>query len=165
MKAEQKILGCLIGGAAGDALGYAVEFWGEKQISNVYGETGIREYSLIEGEAKISDDTQMTLFTAAGILLADHPEDYTSFICGQYQACREWLMTQEKGNIKSKTWLYEIPKMHARRAPGITCLNALRGKEMGGIYEPVNNSKGCGGVMRVAPIGLFYTTERLSIKI
>ena len=42
MKAEQKILGCLIGGAAGDALGYAVEFWGEKQISNVYGEAGIR---------------------------------------------------------------------------------------------------------------------------
>ena len=54
--------------------------------------------------------------------------------------------------------------MHARRAPGITCLNALKGKEMGGIYEPVNNSKGCGGVMRVAPIGLFYTTERLSIE-
>ena len=164
MKAEQKILGCLIGGAAGDALGYAVEFWGEKQISNVYGEAGIREYSLIDGEAKISDDTQMTLFTAAGILLADHPEDYTSFICGQYQACREWLMTQERGNIKPKTWLYEIPEMHARRAPGITCLNALKGKEMGGIYEPVNNSKGCGGVMRVAPIGLFYTTERLSIE-
>lgn len=32
-----KIRGCLLGGAAGDALGYAVEFWGEDQIFSKYG--------------------------------------------------------------------------------------------------------------------------------
>ena len=38
--------------------------------------------------------------------------------------------------------------------PGNTCLSALRGEEMGELQRPLNNSKGCGGVMRVAPVGL-----------
>jgi len=63
-----KFRGCLVGGAAGDALGYAVEFcrWGD--IREEYGREGIQEYKLKSGEALISDDTQMTLFTAAGLL-------------------------------------------------------------------------------------------------
>ena len=46
MRDRDKFRGCLIGGAAGDALGYAVEFMREKQIFNRYGEGGIREYEL-----------------------------------------------------------------------------------------------------------------------
>ena len=41
-----KIRGSLAGGAVGDALGYAVEFWGEEQIFGKYGERGITEYEL-----------------------------------------------------------------------------------------------------------------------
>jgi ADP-ribosyl-[dinitrogen reductase] hydrolase len=44
--------------------------------------------------------------------------------------------------------------MHADRAPGNTCLSALRAGGRGMIGKPINDSKGCGGVMRVAPIGL-----------
>lgn len=67
-----KIQGCLIGGAAGDALGYAVEFMSAGNISKCYGKNGIDHYKLDmeTGKALVSDDTQMTLFTAAGILLA-----------------------------------------------------------------------------------------------
>ena len=60
--------GCLLGGAVGDALGYTVEFWSEEQIHSHYGEQGITEYSLVDGAAQISDDTQMTLYTANGLL-------------------------------------------------------------------------------------------------
>lgn len=170
MKDYNKILGSLIGGAAGDALGYAVEFDREKEIFARYGEGGIREYELVNGKAIVSDDTQMTLFTAAGILLAEDCLNYTDFITGVYQAYKEWLMTQDsytekkKAKMKKKTWLCDIPEMNAGRAPGLTCLHALREKEMGSVYEPINNSKGCGGVMRVAPIGLFYDTDVLSIE-
>lgn len=54
-----KIRGSLAGGAVGDALGYAVEFWGEEQIFGKYGERGITEYELdsFTGKALISDDT------------------------------------------------------------------------------------------------------------
>lgn len=64
-----KFRGCLIGGAAGDALGYAVEFLSENFIKARFGETGITEYQLRDGLAQISDDTQMTMFTANGLLI------------------------------------------------------------------------------------------------
>lgn len=67
---KDKIRGCLVGGAVGDALGYAVEFKREREIFGTYGKNGITEYMLNKhtGQAIISDDTQMTLFTAVGIL-------------------------------------------------------------------------------------------------
>ena len=69
MKSLDKYRGCLIGGAVGDALGYAVEFLDEIDIFRHYGKKGIIEYDLVDGIAQISDDTQMTLFTANGLLL------------------------------------------------------------------------------------------------
>ena len=69
MKNLDKYRGCLIGGAAGDALGYAVEFLDEISIFKRYGKKGIIEYDLVDGIAQISDDTQMSLFTANGLLL------------------------------------------------------------------------------------------------
>ena len=129
------------GGAAGDALGYAVEFDREKTIFSKYGKEGIREYELIKGKALVSDDTQMTLFTAAGLLLAKDHFDYTDFITGIYEAYQEWLITQDrflgKKKLKTATWLCDVPEMNARRAPGLTCLNALRNEYMGGVYDPV----------------------------
>lgn len=164
MKNYQKILGCLLGGAAGDALGYAVEFDRESTIFARYGVSGIRKYALVGGKAIFSDDTQMTLFTAEGILLAEDPYNEQAYIQGMYQAYREWLYTQEKAcKVAKKIWLTDIPELNEERAPGITCLNALRSGVLGSVSEPINHSKGCGGVMRVVPIGLFYSPEKLSI--
>ena len=134
-------------------------------IFKEYGKTGIREYELYGGKAIISDDTQMTLFAAEGILLAEDPYDYTDYIMSNYQANREWLFTQDHTTkVKKKIWLTDIPELNARRAPGNTCLSALRTGKIYSIYEPANNSKGCGGVMRVAPIGLYYSPEKLPIQ-
>ena len=41
MRNQDKFRGCLIGGAAGDALGYAVEFMREDEIFRKYGMDGI----------------------------------------------------------------------------------------------------------------------------
>ena len=68
--AKDQVLGCMVCGAVGDALGYAVEFASYDSIVNKYGEKGITRFDLDRhGVAEISDDTQMSLFTAAGILL------------------------------------------------------------------------------------------------
>ncbi len=45
-------------------------------------------------------------------------------------------------------------RLHCREAPGNTCLSALASGEMGTTTDPINDSKGCGGVMRAAPAGL-----------
>ena len=170
---RDRIRGCLIGGAAGDALGYAVEFLGEEEIFSRHGTGGIRRYEVdpLRRKALISDDTQMTLFTANGLLVwatrfavngDGQPAAYVA------EAYRDWLYTQEwnagareKPNadgLRHLCWLLDVPELYSRRAPGNTCLSALYQQADGGVFgsiaHPLNNSKGCGGVMRVAPMGL-----------
>lgn len=53
-------------------------------------------------------------------------------------------------------WLLGQKSLFKRRAPGNTCLSALQSKLVGTIEEPLNDSKGCGGIMRVAPVGLAF---------
>lgn len=73
---RDRIRGCMIGGAVGDALGWPVEFKGERQIFNKYWPDGIKEYDLNRvGVAEITDDTQMALFTANGILYGETREN------------------------------------------------------------------------------------------
>ena len=53
----------------GDALGYAIEFMPEDSIFSKYGPEDITKYVLRDNVAQISDDTQMSLFTANGLLV------------------------------------------------------------------------------------------------
>ena len=156
------IRGCLIGGAVGDALGYSVEFLSLSHIYDQYGNTGITDYSIdkIIGKALISDDTQMTLFTANGILcgatraalrgISGTVENHV------HRAYLDWLVTQiGKPSSQNGSWLTSVDELHAQRAPGNTCLSALKSGRMGSMDIPINDSKGCGGIMRVAPVALY----------
>lgn len=146
-------VGCLLGGAAGDALGYAVEFLQDAAIFARYGEQGITRYDLVEGVAQISDDTQMTLFTAEGLLCAEEDREAVAAVHGAYL---DWLETQNAYSPVLEEGLLANPALYSRRAPGNTCLAALESGICGGIEDPINHSKGCGGVMRVAPVALYY---------
>lgn len=167
---QDRIRGCLIGGAAGDALGYPVEFFSEQTLRERCDDGGIRQYMLdpVSGTTRISDDTQMTLFTANGLLVGDtrmalrgigaQPHDYVS------RAYQDWLITQRtsapaRDTHASICWLMDIPALYRCRAPGNTCLSALTQQQEqppleSYIGQPQNHSKGCGGVMRVAPLGV-----------
>lgn len=163
---KDRIRGSLIGGAIGDALGYAVEFDSYGAITHLYGQEGIRRYDThrnwggydgSDGKALISDDTQMTLFTACGILNAVKTgRQVNHSICSAYL---EWYHTQtDKASMKPHDcWIKTLPEMNQRRAPGNTCMSALYA--ISNDREPHNNSKGCGGVMRVAPIALYGLGE------
>ena len=171
MKSLDRYRGCLLGAAAGDALGYAVEFLDADSILRRYGGDGITEYALVNGTALISDDTQMTLFTANGLLLGTTRDRTRGTVGGCLDGiascCEEWLRTQtETYPVRERypcSWLTNVPELFERRAPGNTCLSAIasfRGGRRGTIDEPINDSKGCGGIMRVAPIGLYFDGER-----
>lgn len=175
-----RIRGSLFGGAVGDALGYPIEFWSERELFSEYGARGIQEYAIDikSGKALISDDTQMSLFTANGVLIADTRETAQGIGCVPHDAVAvsymDWLLTQEQGYEQARnlprgfaegrvSWLLDVPELYRRRAPGNTCLSALRQKQNGGrlgsIASPQNHSKGCGGVMRVAPLALRYDSQ------
>lgn len=161
---RDKIRGCLLGGAAGDALGYPVEFLPWHSIQTRYGREGIQRFhaDAETGFALVSDDTQMTLFTANGLLLWETEEALDGGVDAPcryiYRAYRDWLLTQtgHSGDGDRASWLLDIPDLNCRRAPGGTCLSALSSGRCGTIEDPINDSKGCGGVMRAAPVGLFF---------
>lgn len=170
-----RFLGCMLGGAAGDALGYIIEFDDWYTIRKKFGPYGLRTILRLDANGRkgiISDDTQMSLFTADGLLWAAHdelaPEE------GLYRSYMRWYYTQTKQVIQpdqsawmtrqahEKEWDYDMmgeEDLYARRAPGKTCLSALAGSGRTDSLYADNDSKGCGSIMRAAPVGLFYAGD------
>ncbi|QSB06327.1 ADP-ribosylglycohydrolase family protein [Natronoglycomyces albus] len=136
----------LLGGAIGDALGHPLENLNLAQIRAAHGTEGLTDISPL----LITDDTQMTLFSFEGLMLADVDNEMSSV----YNAYRRWLATQEQGQpspgatgLAAQEWLY------VRRGPGQACLTGLRQTDHAQVVNP--DAKGCGTVMRAAPFGLF----------
>jgi ADP-ribosylglycohydrolase len=165
LRTTEPIRGCMLGGAVGDALGAPVEFLGSHEITDAYGADGITELAEAYGRVgAITDDTQMALFTAEGLMRAQNRalERGLSGIPDVLRyAYQRWLYTQrhelrESSHVRENLdgWLIEVPELHAQRAPGATCLSALESGLARSVARPLNNSKGCGGVMRIAPVGL-----------
>ncbi|MFJ8043483.1 ADP-ribosylglycohydrolase family protein [Kitasatospora sp. NPDC096147] len=170
-----RVRGCLLGGAIGDALGYPVEALSLADIRARYGPSGITELvrDQVGQVGRISDDTQMTLFTAEGWqrAIADARSRGVPVGGGTahvQEAYLRWLDTQQHedpppahgvahrtGTLREELWLYD------RRAPGLACLSGLReghvpdpNGPLDGTPGPLNpGSKGCGSVMRSAPFG------------
>jgi len=168
----------------GDALGAPIEFLRWPEIRARYGPRGLEHFEPAYGHppiaGAITDDTQMTLFTVEGLIRAEvrgeargtsHPSSVV------HHAYRRWLLTQgeswpeadragaaaESPPWAADGWLIGERFLHARRAPGNTCLAALR---VAGPYGRLaeNDSKGCGGVMRIAPVGfLFRAGEGIAV--
>lgn len=157
--------GCLLGGAIGDALGAPVEFLSRAQIRERFGENGVERFEVAYGRrGTVTDDTQMTMFTAEGLLQAlrqrrEGIEEKPEVVV--HRAYLRWLRTQQFGADLFESlgddrsgWLIDVPALHARRAPGTTCVTSLCSGVMGRPGRPFNASKGCGGVMRVAPCAM-----------
>ena len=164
---DSRMVGCLLGGAVGDALGAPIEFMKLPEIRARFGPEGIRDYAPAYGRdaGAITDDTQMTLFTAEGLIRA--AVRYAGRgICSPpsvvMHAYMRWLRTQGETSkhpffAHGETgWLVGERDLWSRRAPGSTCLSALRNATDDDLFA-TNDSKGCGGIMRVAPVGLVAT--------
>ncbi len=160
---KSRIHGCLLGGALGDSLGYAVEFDSIEAIRARFGPAGVTDFAMLDGGSHFSDDTQMTLYTVDGLVEA--LEWANDGVGADVNACiwlayLRWLDTQGESvpaaaPVQPKRWIDGNKVLRHRRAPGNACLSGLATGEMGTVYRPVNpDSKGCGTVMRSAPFGL-----------
>lgn len=147
----ERFRGCLLGHALGDALGAPVEFRSRSEILRAYGPDGIRAPEPWGGHpaGSYTDDTQLTLATAEALLdaaAAWHAGAGDETNEALYARYLEWYATQSD-------------PAH-RRGPGNTCLAALGSGTAGDTFDPINDSKGAGGIMRVSPIGLVYEPDR-----
>lgn len=170
---NSKIRGCIFGGAIGDALGAPIEFDSYDEILRKYGSKGVIDY--VEhpiGKGEFTDDTQMTLFTIEGLIryiIRGTLRGVSSLEMVMHHAYQRWMYTQgeivnsiysDKVSPKENGWLINEPLLYKRRAPGLTCLASLRrnlhiDRELGSVDYKINDSKGTGGIMRVAPVGFF----------
>jgi ADP-ribosylglycohydrolase/protein-tyrosine phosphatase len=175
-----RVRGCLLGGATGDALGYPIEF--EKSASAILdarGRTAPRDLRVGHDVALVSDDTQMTLFVAEGVIRGIQRMDDRG-ICSMegavHRALLRWYATQTRCSLHDSPaeaggvgWLLGERRLHARRAPGNTCMSSLAAQFREGqqptVKTPPNDSKGCGAVMRSAPIGLAAGFRELAFRI
>jgi len=149
-----RILGCLMGGALGDAFGYPAEFKSWAEIQEKFGAAGLAEPG---ARLVVSDDTQMTLFTADGLLsavAAGVPQDPAQVLARIRHAYLAWFRTQREEWASGPAGLGQYRELWAVRSPGSTCLSALRAGARGTPEAPINDSKGSGALARVAPLGL-----------
>ena len=167
---DDRFLGCILAGAVGDALGAPVEFLTIDTIRQRFGPDGTTGYEEeYGGRGTITDDTQMTLFTLEG-LIRGHRGDHADLFGPMQHAYQRWLHTQaiepdwsRNGGVfatkpEPDGWLITNQGLFAMRAPGNTVTQALRsfarGNPRGSFGNRLNNSKGCGAVMRAAPYAL-----------
>lgn len=169
----ERVLGCLLGGGLGNALAAGLEASSSQQISAAFGADGPHDLGELEGvRGAITDATQLTLFTAEGLIRASTGRR----TCGTADplaevrlAYQRWLHTQgvewasAAGTFRADYprpdgWLIEVPGLFAARSPGRTTVNALadfgRGGRAGTLEEKTNDSKGCAAAMRAAPVSL-----------
>lgn len=154
-----KVKGCLVGGAVGGILGSCAKFESAKSIKEHFGPEGITNYS---GTAKCISDTQITLFTAVGLLQAGTGLNQKNSVgpsvtTDRYLYCilnsfQDYVLTQENGgrqHRKHNSWLFEIPAMHDYSFYGDSTY-AARALFTGSRQQ----YDGPGGIVRVAPIVL-----------
>ncbi len=148
---ESRGCGCLLGLAIGDALGAPVEFSTRAQIVAQYGPGGIQELAPRAGQpaGAYTDDSQMSVATVRGMLdwLAatgwsaggGREPDLDALALAVWARYVEWSRSPE------------CPQ----GSPGAQVMASIKGGVPLTLQHPVNVwGKGCGGVMRVAPLGL-----------
>lgn len=146
---EKTILASLLGGAIGDTVGADIEFLTYDEIIRRPPGSAWRVSEDYGVYGAITDDTQMTLFTAEGIIEAAN-RDADLIDCVQAALIR-WYDTQR--GISTLTGLASDPRLIASRAPGMSCLRSLKLASEGGKAVA---GYGCGTIMRVAPVGLAF---------
>lgn len=140
--------GSIFGLAYGDALGKPTEFMPFKAIIERYHDN-LGPSTLPKG-GRVTDDTQMMIYTGEGIV---HAAQTGYLTAGHVARCLEVAYVDWMGMTDGS------------RAPGGTCLAACRKLTAGESWLTATdaNSKGCGANMRVTPVGL-ATWQRRTVN-
>lgn len=180
---ESRLLGCLLGGAIGDAFGAPVEtLFSLDKIREEYGPKGIQTFAPYQNHSEeiaqsgigaVTDDTTMCITTLAAMLMAKG--DRKSVHSYAWQGYLNWGQHQQDGEGLSAfidpaiVWDSDIKPFWFRCGAGRGTIGALQAgyagtREKPVVYDAVIRGKrvqspndGCGGMMRVAPLAFLRT--------
>lgn len=172
---DDRFEGAMVGSAIGDAFGYPLQEMTYDEICERFEDIGAMELAVSgkTGTALFTDATQLSLFTADGILWASENDKAYDEICTSYvfYSYQLWLYMQTKTVAgKEYSWLFERPKKEMSqllRVKGLTkkrfmhdtnvkALLAAHNDNFGRLSSPVNENFDNCALKRVTSVGLFY---------
>ncbi|MFE9785455.1 ADP-ribosylglycohydrolase family protein [Nocardia salmonicida] len=168
----QRLDGCLLGGAIGDALGAPVETRSLQQIRTEYGPAGVTDVDPL----RISEETQLTAFTVEALIRGSVRARAKGIGGATMGLLQQGLLVWLRGQVAEMpdqpsamhSSLSEHPELIERRGVADSVYTALRHaaqrraptNPLGTRDQPINHSKGSGAVMRAAPCGFGYAADR-----
>lgn len=160
--------GCLLGLAAGDAMGYPVDSMSWKDIQKKYGPNGLAGMDPVNGYADVTSYTQLAAYTCNGLLLALTRGQMMGKMAPWVKyiglSCREWVASQQKWGRPdvSFCWLLQQPELCRRRCMDTRMMDTLSRKVQGSMDDPINNFITPGSLTAAIGVGLFYNTNRMN---
>ena len=159
--------GCLLGLAAGDAMGYVVNDKSLEQIRLDYGPEGLLGYDLVNGYADISSHTQVAAFVCNGLLLGLTHGQMTGamepFVRYIILGEKDWAKTQKyrrEPGERIYCWVSRSEPLRSRRCMDTLMLDTINRGRFGTMEEPVNRFQSPGSITAAVPVGLFFDPVR-----
>lgn len=156
--------GCLLGLAAGDALGHTVDDKSWDEIQFCYGPNGLLGYDLQDSEyAQVSSYTQIAAFLCNGLLLAVS-RGKTDYLRFAKVALKEWTRSQQfyRDPEESFCWLAKLPQFRRRNCRDARMLDNLRLEWWGTMDSPRNDNNAPGAITAGVATAMFYNEKRLT---
>ncbi|MBQ4642091.1 MAG: ADP-ribosylglycohydrolase family protein [Oscillospiraceae bacterium] len=156
--------GCLLGLAAGDAMGYTVDNKTLEEIRENYGPDGLLGYDLQETEfATITSYTQIAAYLSNALLLSVSrgKGDYSRYV---KLGLREFTRSQQfyRDPEASYCWVAKCPQFRRRHCRDARMLDILRLEFYGSPENPRNDNNAPGALTAGIAVGLFYNSRRLT---
>jgi ADP-ribosylglycohydrolase len=148
---SDRVAGCILGAAIGDALGHPVEFITSMEgIRRAFGPAGVTGYALFWEEdgrkfAPYTDDTQMAEVVLRSLLASrDGSEALEPAMRRMGQGFATWAQWPLGGH----------------RSPGLACIRGAQQLARGRAWDAADpEAGGCGSVMRAYPFGLLFADD------
>ncbi|WP_446225965.1 ADP-ribosylglycohydrolase family protein [Nocardia sp. IBHARD005] len=168
----QRVHGCLLGGAIGDAIGAPVETRSLLQIRAEHGPAGVIDADPL----RISEETQLTAFTVEALIRGSVRARAKGIGGATMGLLQQGLLVWLRGQVADLpdqpftlySALSKYPELTEQRGVANSVYTALRHaaqrraptSPLGTRDQPINHSKGSGAVMRAAPCGFGYAADR-----
>jgi len=176
---RERYRGCLPGGSVDDTLGAMVEFMPRSRILERFGPAGGTDHTPIyRGVGRITDDAQMTPFTAEGLLcgwirsclrrIAAYSDATTHAYLRRMQTQgvipKHDIVLGTDGTDGEPGWLIRQSALHHWRAPGNTGLPAWREMPARGSSQSLSVTLTAHGPRLFAPISNDTGSPALSVS-
>ena len=160
--------GCLLGLAAGDALGYTVSNQSLEQIRENYGPNGLLGYDLVNGYAYVTSYTQIAAYACNGLLMGMTRGQMRGMMAPYVRyvalAEQEWAKTQSyrrDDRSRINCWITAQRELKFRRCMDTLMPDTLSRGALGTMEEQRNRYQTPGALTAAIPVGLFFDPRRM----